>query len=292
MLPWLSLHAPPTKRKEFIKMDSVLLPMTGLWQNSEPLRESIFQQGVDSEEPWRQLVTSVYLTAAYVSAKHLSLPASLLAWSRDAPIQVLVSCIGPILSLCPCIHRHKTLHSKTTITALLSGRATTKGWKTFKISNGGARNDMWYELHHYFWENQFPLSYADSIYLSSLSWASKCQHTVVSLHPWFAYCFPHHRLNAGLLWRCVNMQVDMLPHVYEWESERVTSTHGLLRLTYQTLHHPHASAFCANTLYTHICGFKGSGFPPDSVSLSKAALWQERIGGGGGGGVFSSPSGT
>lgn len=114
------------KNRNLLKWILLFCPWQACDRVPNPCRESFFfkrstfQQGVDSEEPLRQLVTSVYLTAAYVSAKRSSLPVTLLAWSRDAPIQMRVSCIGPILSLCPCVHRHKTLYSKTTVTALLS----------------------------------------------------------------------------------------------------------------------------------------------------------------------------
>lgn len=52
--------------------------------------------------------------------------------------------------------------------------------------------------------------------------------------------------------------------------------HTFFRLSYQTLHHPHASEFVL-TPFTHTSvALKDQAFPLDSVSLSKAALWQER----------------
>lgn len=59
---------------------------------------------------------------------------------------------------------------------------------------------------------------------------------------------------------------------------RIIGTPGsadiLLRLSKQTVHHPHAPAYALTTFsHTHICGLKGSGFPLYSV---KATLWQVR----------------
>lgn len=54
----------------------------------------------------------------------------------------------------------------------------------------------------------------------------------------------------------------------------------LLRLSKQTVHHPHAPAYALTPFsHTHICGLKGSGFPLYSV---KATLWQVRSRKGGG----------